>query len=144
MDYNGWWMCLIPTSVIREIGLVAARSSSSGTTSEYGLRAKAHGFPTVSLPGAAVWHVSWTDKDDLVGWQAYFHAAEPDRGGAAPQPLRNGGRRGARIQYMDIKHLVSMQYATAHGRGWALEDVLKGPTRPARTCCRRSCPRSGR
>ena len=38
------------------------------------MRAKAAGYTTVSLPGAAVWHVSWIDKDDLVGWQAYFHA----------------------------------------------------------------------
>ena len=37
------------------------------------MRAKEADYHTVSLPGAAVWHVSWIDKDDLVGWQAYFH-----------------------------------------------------------------------
>ena len=41
--------------------------------SEYGLRAKAAGYPTVTFPGAAVWHVPWTDKNDALDWQAYFH-----------------------------------------------------------------------
>jgi len=30
------------------------------------MRAKAAGFPTVTFPGAAVWHVPWTDKNDAV------------------------------------------------------------------------------
>ena len=65
-------MCLIPTEVIRTIGL-SLPVFIKWDDAEYGLRARAHGFPTVSLPGAAVWHVSWGDKDDLVGWQSYFH-----------------------------------------------------------------------
>jgi galactofuranosylgalactofuranosylrhamnosyl-N-acetylglucosaminyl-diphospho-decaprenol beta-1,5/1,6-galactofuranosyltransferase len=127
VDYNGWWMCLIPTSVIREIGL-SLPLFIKWDDSEYGLRAKAHGFPTVSLPGSAVWHVSWIDKDDLVGWQAYFHARNRIVAALLHSPYEHGGRVVRESQYADIKHLVSMQYATAHGRGWALEDVLKGPT----------------
>ena len=72
VDYNGWWMCMIPTEVIREIGLSLPVFIKWDDT-EYGVRAKAAGFNTVSLPGSAVWHVSWIDKDDLVGWQSYFH-----------------------------------------------------------------------
>ena len=71
-DYNGWWMCLIPTSVVRRIGL-SLPFFIKWDDSEYGLRAKRAGVPTVSLPGAAVWHVPWTDKDDSLDWQAYFH-----------------------------------------------------------------------
>ena len=127
VDYNGWWMCLIPTSVIREIGL-SLPLFIKWDDSEYGLRAKAHGFPTVSLPGSAVWHVSWIDKDDLVGWQAYFHARNRIVAALLHSPYEYGGRVVRESQYADIKHLVSMQYATAHGRGWALEDVLKGPS----------------
>ena len=41
--------------------------------SEFGLRAKQAGYPTVSFPGAAVWHVPWTDKNDALDWQSYFH-----------------------------------------------------------------------
>jgi galactofuranosylgalactofuranosylrhamnosyl-N-acetylglucosaminyl-diphospho-decaprenol beta-1,5/1,6-galactofuranosyltransferase len=126
VDYNGWWMCLIPTKVIREIGL-SLPLFIKWDDSEYGLRAKAHGFPTVSLPGSAVWHVSWIDKDDLVGWQAYFHARNRVIAALLHSPYEHGGRVVRESQYIDVKHLVSMQYATAHGRGWALEDILKGP-----------------
>lgn len=126
VDYNGWWMCLIPTKVIREIGL-SLPLFIKWDDSEYGLRAKKHGFSTVSLPGSAVWHVSWIDKDDLVGWQAYFHARNRVVTALLHSPYEYGGRVVRESQYMDVKHLVSMQYATAHGRNWALEDVLKGP-----------------
>lgn len=126
VDYNGWWMCLIPTKVIREIGL-SLPLFIKWDDSEYGLRAKKHGFSTVSLPGSAVWHVSWIDKDDLVGWQAYFHARNRLVTALLHSPYEYGGRVVRESQYMDVKHLVSMQYATAHGRNWALEDVLKGP-----------------
>ena len=40
---------------------------------EYGVRAREHGIPTVSLPGAAAWHVPWADKNDTLDWQAYYH-----------------------------------------------------------------------
>ncbi|WP_211877677.1 glycosyltransferase [Pseudarthrobacter albicanus] len=126
VDYNGWWMCLIPTKVIREIGL-SLPLFIKWDDSEYGLRAKKHGFNTVSLPGSAVWHVSWIDKDDLVGWQAYFHARNRVVAALLHSPYEYGGRVVRESQYMDVKHLVSMQYATAHGRQWALEDILSGP-----------------
>jgi len=126
VDYNGWWMCLIPTKVIREIGL-SLPLFIKWDDSEYGLRAKKHGFNTVSLPGSAVWHVSWIDKDDLVGWQAYFHARNRVVAALLHSPYEYGGRVVRESQYMDVKHLVSMQYATAHGRQWALEDILRGP-----------------
>lgn len=126
VDYNGWWMCLIPTRVVREIGL-SLPLFIKWDDSEYGLRAKAAGYPTVSLPGSAVWHVSWIDKDDLVGWQAYFHARNRVVTALLHSPYEFGGRVIKESQYADVKHLVSMQYATAHGRQWALEDVLKGP-----------------
>jgi galactofuranosylgalactofuranosylrhamnosyl-N-acetylglucosaminyl-diphospho-decaprenol beta-1,5/1,6-galactofuranosyltransferase len=119
-------MCLIPTEVIREIGL-SLPLFIKWDDSEYGLRAKAAGYPTVSLPGSAVWHVSWIDKDDLVGWQAYFHARNRVVAALLHSPYEFGGRVIKESQYADVKHLVSMQYATAQGRQWALEDVLKGP-----------------
>ena len=72
VDFNGWFMCLIPRVVIAEIGL-SLPLFIKWDDAEYGLRAKAAGFPTVTFPGAAVWHVPWTDKNDAVDWQAYFH-----------------------------------------------------------------------
>ncbi|WP_422933679.1 glycosyltransferase [Sinomonas sp. P47F7] len=126
VDYNGWWMCLIPTSVIREIGL-ALPIFIKWDDAEYGLRAKERGFPTVSMPGAAVWHVSWIDKDDLVGWQAYFHTRNRAITALLHSPYELGGRVIRELQQDDFKHLVSMQYATVEGRTWAIQDLLKGP-----------------
>ena len=25
------------------------------------------------MPGVAIWHMAWSDKDDAIDWQAYFH-----------------------------------------------------------------------
>lgn len=126
VDYNGWWMELIPTQVIREIK-TRCPSSSKWDDVEYGLRAKAAGYPTVSFPGAAVWRISWGDKDDLVDWQAYFRERNRLIG---PHPLavqagRTPGARGPAT--MDVEHLISMQYYTEAGRIMALHDVLAGP-----------------
>lgn len=126
VDYNGWWMCLIPVEVIKQIGL-SLPIFIKWDDAEYGLRAREHGFNTVSLPGAAVWHVSWLDKDDLVGWQAYFH--ERNRLMTALMhsrfPLGGGVLQGSQVQ--DLKHLVSMQYYTMAGRLLGQEDLLNGP-----------------
>ena len=126
VDYNGWWMCLIPTKVIREIGL-SLPLFIKWDDAEYGLRAREAGFPTVSMPGAAVWHVSWIDKDDLVGWQAYFHARNRLITTLIHSPYPKGGRVLRESFQSDVKHLVSMQYFTEHGRIDALRDLLKGP-----------------
>lgn len=125
-DYNGWWMDLIPTSVIKEIGL-SLPVFIKWDDVEFGLRAKAAGYPTVSLPGAAVWHISWGDKDDLVGWQAYFHERNRFIAALIHSPYERGGRLVRESNYMDVKHLISMQYYTEAGRLMALRDILAGP-----------------
>ena len=51
VDYNGWWMCLIPTSIVREIGL-SLPIFIKWDDAEYALRAREFGYPTVSLPGS--------------------------------------------------------------------------------------------
>lgn len=126
VDYNGWWMSLIPTTVIREIGLSLPVFIKWDDT-EYGLRASKAGFPTVSLPGAAVWHISWADKDDLVGWQAYFHERNRLVAALLHSLYDRGGRVIRESTYMDVKHLISMQYYSEHGRLQALRDIFKGP-----------------
>ncbi len=126
VDYNGWWMDLIPTSVIKEIGL-SLPIFIKWDDVEFGLRAKKAGYYTVSLPGAAVWHVSWIDKDDLVGWQAYFHIRNRIIASLIHSPYERGGRLLRESSYADVKHLISMQYFTEHGRIMALRDVLAGP-----------------
>ena len=126
VDYNGWWCCLIPTETVRSIGL-SLPVFIKWDDAEYGLRAKKAGYPTVSLPGAGVWHVAWGDKDDLVGWQAYFHERNRLITALLHSPYERGGRVIRESQYMDIKHLISMQYFTETGRLRAQQDLLAGP-----------------
>ena len=126
VDYNGWWMCLIPTSVIREIGLSLPVFIKWDDT-EYGVRAKAAGYSTVSLPGSAVWHVSWIDKDDLVGWQAYFHTRNRFIYALLHSPYELGGGLIENSLKLDLKHNISMQYYTVLGRIEAMRDLLRGP-----------------
>ncbi|HEY0890730.1 MAG TPA: glycosyltransferase [Nocardioides sp.] len=126
VDFNGWYMCLVPREVIAEIGL-SLPLFIKWDDSEYGLRAKAHGYPTVTLPGAAVWHVPWTDKNDAVDWQAYFHLRNRFIAALLHSPYPKGGRMIRESVNHQIAHLVSMQYSTAELRLMALEDVLAGP-----------------
>ena len=72
VDYNGWWMCMIPRQVADELGQPLPLFIK-WDDADYGLRAAEHGYPTVTMPGTAIWHMAWSDKDDAIDWQAYFH-----------------------------------------------------------------------
>lgn len=132
VDFNGWWMCLIPTTVIKDIGL-SLPVFIKWDDAEYGLRAKAAGYPTVSMPGTAVWHVSWIDKDDSVDWQAYFHSRNRLVAGLIHSPYAKGGDLLKQSLAIDVKHVFSMQYYAASARVMALRDVLSGPEHMHRT-----------
>ncbi len=126
VDYNGWWMCLIPTEVIKKIGL-SLPLFLKWDDAEYGLRAKEAGIATVSFPGAGLWHVSWQDKDDSVGWQAYFHERNRLITALIHSPFEKGGSVLRESLFLDVKHALSMQYYTEEGRLLAIEDLLSGP-----------------
>jgi galactofuranosylgalactofuranosylrhamnosyl-N-acetylglucosaminyl-diphospho-decaprenol beta-1,5/1,6-galactofuranosyltransferase len=128
VDFNGWFMCLVPRSVLEEIGL-SLPLFIKWDDSEYGLRAKAAGYPTVTFPGAAVWHVPWTDKNDAIDWQAYFHVRNRFIAALLHSPYPKGGRMVRESRNHQISHLVSMQYSTVEIRHQALLDVLAGPDR---------------
>ena len=128
VDFNGWFMCLIPTQVLAEIGL-SLPLFIKWDDSEFGLRAREAGYPTVSLPGAAVWHVPWTDKNDEVDWQAYFHQRNRFVAAMLHSQFPHGGKLLRESLNVQLKHLISMQYSTAELRLKALEDVLDGPER---------------
>ena len=126
VDYNGWFMCLIPRQVLEQIGL-SLPLFIKWDDSEFGLRAKEAGFPTVSFPGAAVWHIPWTDKNDGLDWQSYFHQRNRFVAALLHSTYPHGGRMVRESLNHQIKHLVSMQYATVEMRHRALEDMLAGP-----------------
>lgn len=126
VDFNGWFSCLIPRTVIAEIGL-SLPVFIKWDDSEYGLRAKAAGYPTVSFPGAAVWHVPWSDKNDALDWQAYFHHRNRLIAALVHSIYPHGGRLLRESFNNQLAHLVAMQYSTAELRLTAMEDVLAGP-----------------
>ena len=128
VDFNGWFMCLIPLEVVREIGL-SLPLFIKWDDSEYGVRAAEAGYPTVTLPVAAVWHVPWTDKNDALDWQAYFHQRNRIIAALLHSPYERGGRMVKESYYHQVKHLFAMQYSTAELRHLAIEDVLAGPER---------------
>jgi galactofuranosylgalactofuranosylrhamnosyl-N-acetylglucosaminyl-diphospho-decaprenol beta-1,5/1,6-galactofuranosyltransferase len=131
-DYNGWWMCLIPTEIIREIGL-SLPAFIKWDDAEYCLRARDAGYPTVSVPGVALWHVSWVGKDDSIDWQAYFHARNRIVAGLLHSTQPAGGTLIRHSRRVDLKHLMMMQYYPVELRHQALRDILSGPAHMHRT-----------
>jgi galactofuranosylgalactofuranosylrhamnosyl-N-acetylglucosaminyl-diphospho-decaprenol beta-1,5/1,6-galactofuranosyltransferase len=125
-DYNGWWMCLIPARIIREIGL-ALPVFIKWDDAEYGVRAKKQGYPTVSLPGVASWQVPWDDKDDARDWQAYYHLRNRLVTALLHSGEPHGGSLISESLERQLQALLSMQYSTVALRLMAIEDVLTGP-----------------
>lgn len=125
-DYNGWWMCLIPTAVLEDIGL-SLPVFIKWDDSEYSIRAKEAGYPTVSLPGSAVWHVSWADKDDAVDWQAYFHSRNRLIAALLHSGFLKGGRMLRELLMTETKHTISMQYYAARLVLDGINDAMAGP-----------------
>ena len=111
---------------MREIGL-SLPLFIKWDDSEYGVRAQAAGYPTVTMPGVAVWHVPWTDKNDALDWQAYFHQRNRFVAALLHSPFPHGGRMIRESFNHQVKHLLAMQYSTVELRHLALEDVLAGP-----------------
>jgi galactofuranosylgalactofuranosylrhamnosyl-N-acetylglucosaminyl-diphospho-decaprenol beta-1,5/1,6-galactofuranosyltransferase len=126
VNYNGWWMCLIPRQVLDNVGL-SLPFFIRWDDAEYGLRAGAAGFPTVTLPGVGVWHVPWTHKTDALDWQAYFHQRNRIVSALLHSPHEHGGLLVPELLAHQVKQLASMQYSTAELRLRAIVDVLDGP-----------------
>ena len=125
VDYNGWWMCMIPRRVAEELGQPLPLFIK-WDDSEYGLRAGEHGYPTVTLPGAAIWHMAWSDKDDAIDWQAYFHL----RNRLVVAAIHwDGNIRGLLASHLKatFKHLLCLEYSTVAIQNKAMDDFLAGP-----------------
>lgn len=126
VDYNGWWMSLIPVQLLEEIGL-SLPVFIKWDDAEYSLRAREAGYQTVSLPGAAVWHVSWVDKDDSHDWQAFFHARNRLVAALLHSPFERGGKLWRANLATDLKNLLTMDYYTVAMRHEAVRNVFEGP-----------------
>lgn len=125
VDYNGWWMCMIPRQVAEELGQPLPLFIK-WDDADYGLRAGEHGYPTVTLPGAAIWHMAWSDKDDAIDWQAYFHL----RNRLVVAAMHwDGSIVGLVASHLKatFKHLLCLEYSTVAIQNKAMDDFLAGP-----------------
>ena len=125
VNYNGWWMNLFPRVVAEKMGLPLPLFIK-WDDNEYAFRAEEAGFPTVTWPGVAIWHMAWADKDDAIDWQAYFHMRNrlivaaiygPDN----PEAMLKNMRKSTH------KHYMCMEYSTIAIQNEAMRDFLAGP-----------------
>lgn len=124
-DFNGWWMCLIPVAVMRKIGLSLPVFIKFDDI-EYGLRAGKAGFPTVCLPGVAVWHQAWHDKDPARSWEEYF--TERNRWIAALLTYPDTPPRMLlETLYSDASLGLRFVYSAMALHHMALKDIMRGP-----------------
>ncbi|SFR16439.1 galactofuranosylgalactofuranosylrhamnosyl-N-acetylglucosaminyl-diphospho-decaprenol beta-1,5/1,6-galactofuranosyltransferase [Lentzea waywayandensis] len=126
--YNGWWMCLFPREVVQRTGYPLPLFIK-WDDAEYSLRALERGYPTVSLPGSAVWHMPWTDKNDATDWQAYFHTRNRLVLAALHSPYDVRSTLLKQGLKLSLRHLLSMEYSTVAVQQKAIEDFLAGPSK---------------
>ncbi|NLG54374.1 MAG: glycosyltransferase family 2 protein [Rhodococcus sp.] len=122
--YNAWWSCLIPAEAIAEIGLPLPMFFQWDDI-EYGIRSRAAGFVTATLPNAGVWHADfhWKDRDD---WAKYFSIRNSLITAALHSDFDTKSL--AKLMTREItQYLVSMQYGLAYTMIRGIEDFLAGP-----------------
>ncbi|EHR48666.1 putative glycosyltransferase [Saccharomonospora marina XMU15] len=122
--YNGWWSCLIPYEVVKEIGYPMP-FFFQWDDAEYSYRARAHGFPTVTLPGAGVWHADfhWKDWDE---WHRYFNLRNSIITAALHSPFDLNVLSRVLLAQL-VRYLLGMQYGLSATLIKAVEDFLEGP-----------------
>lgn len=123
--YNGWWMSLIPAAAMRKIGFALPNFIKFDDV-DYSARAKEHGFPTVSLPGVAIWHEAWHGKNESRSWQEYYNQRNRYLYALVHEPRAN-----RRVSAMLLRHCTAMGlsfiYSGIAQDEMALTDLLRGP-----------------
>ncbi len=122
--YNGWWSCLIPYEVVKATGYPMP-FFFQWDDAEYSYRARAHGFPTVTLPGAGVWHADfhWKDWDE---WHRYFNLRNSIITAALHSPFNLNLLSRVLVSQL-VRYLLGMQYGLSATLIKAVEDFLEGP-----------------
>ena len=125
VDGNGWWMCMIPRVCAEAVGLPMPLFIKWDDW-EFALRARQAGFPTVTVPGIAIWHMAWSDKDDAIDWQAYFHLRNRLVVAALHHDGPHAGIMKSSLKAL-LKHLICLEYSTVAIQIEAMRDFLAGP-----------------
>lgn len=122
--YNAWWSCLIPAEVVASAGYPLPMFFQWDDV-EYGHRARAHGFPTVTLAGTGVWHDDWDWKDGDGAINYFNH-----RNSLITSALHTDFDPKAAVRVVRqrlLRYLVSMRYGLAATVLKGVEDFLEGP-----------------
>jgi galactofuranosylgalactofuranosylrhamnosyl-N-acetylglucosaminyl-diphospho-decaprenol beta-1,5/1,6-galactofuranosyltransferase len=127
-DFTGWWLCLVPLPVIRAVGLTLPAFIKWDDV-EYGLRAAAAGYPTVTLPGAAIWHMPWYAKNTATDPLVYFQARNRLIAALAHRAGEPGSALLRESLFLGLKYALTLQFSAAEVVLLALSDVLRGPER---------------
>jgi galactofuranosylgalactofuranosylrhamnosyl-N-acetylglucosaminyl-diphospho-decaprenol beta-1,5/1,6-galactofuranosyltransferase len=122
--YNGWWSCLIPYEVVQATGYPMP-FFFQWDDAEYSYRARAHGFPTVTLPGAGVWHADFHMKD-WDEWHRYFNLRNSIITAALHSPFNLNLLSRVLLAQL-VRYLLGMQYGLSATLIKAVEDFLEGP-----------------
>jgi galactofuranosylgalactofuranosylrhamnosyl-N-acetylglucosaminyl-diphospho-decaprenol beta-1,5/1,6-galactofuranosyltransferase len=122
--YNGWWSCLIPYEIVKATGYPLP-FFFQWDDAEYSYRARAHGFPTVTLPGAGVWHADfhWKDWDE---WHRYFNLRNSIITAALHSRFNLNLLARVLVAQL-VRYLLGMQYGLSATLIKAVEDFLEGP-----------------
>lgn len=123
-DYNAWWSCLIPAEVVTQLGFPLPLFFQWDDI-EFGYRARAAGFRTVTLPGAGLWHADF-DWKDIDEWNRYFSIRNAMITAALHGKL--DPVHTARVLLSQVvRNVLAMQYGLTATIIKAAEDFLAGP-----------------
>jgi galactofuranosylgalactofuranosylrhamnosyl-N-acetylglucosaminyl-diphospho-decaprenol beta-1,5/1,6-galactofuranosyltransferase len=123
--YNGWWTCLIPAEIITRTQLPIPMFFQWDDI-EFGIRARdVGGDPTVTVPGAAVWHMDFSAKDHD-DWTMYFSMRNSLITAALHSDIDPKALSTTLFREIS-RYLVSMQYGLAYTALRGIEDFLAGP-----------------
>ena len=114
----------MPSEVIKKIGLALPLFFQYDDI-DYGFRAAKAGYPTDTIPGAAVWHADfyWKDIENAAQYFGLRNSliAATMHGDVTAKDMVNVASR--RI----LSNLVSMRYGLAWTQMEAVRDLLRGP-----------------
>ena len=126
-DYNGWWMCLIPTRLIKELGprdpglhqVGRRRVRGAGQGPRATRRCRCPAWPAGRRRGRTRTTPSTGTPTTTCAIGSWPRCCTPD------EP--HGGQLISESLERQLQALLSMQYSTVALRALAIEDVLSGP-----------------
>lgn len=125
VDYNAWWTCLVPSEVVEKIGLALPLFFQYDDI-DFGYRAAEAGYPTDTVPGAAVWHADFYWKD-IENAAQYFGLRNGLVATAMHGPVTSKDIVGT-VSRRILSNIVSMRYGLAWTQMEAVRDMLVGPS----------------